>query len=220
MKQELQSIFEKTSWSGKRGRAPRSGPGSTLAATQRLRAALPAIFEHYNVRVFFDAPCGDWTWMQAVDLSHLTSYHGADIAESIIAPVAEQFTSDKVSFSVLDITSDPFPCADMMMCRECLFHLKHDFKLQFFRNFIKARIPFLLLTMDHVMENVDLNKNGGFKRFNPMIEPFNFPTPLNYVHESSDREEFDIHEPSLQQQHRSMGVWSREMIETAISSFP
>ena len=216
MRDELKRAFENHSWTGRRGRAPRSGPGSTLGATERLRAALPAVFEHYDVHTFLDAPCGDWTWMQEVDLSQLSSYHGADISSSVVESVAEKHSPDKVSFSVLDITSDPLPDADMMMCRECIFHLKHAYKRLFFQNFVKSRIPYLLLTMDHVKENIDLNKNGGFQRFNPMGEPFNFPPPLNYVHESSDREEFDIHEPGLRRQHRSMAVWSRKMIETVL----
>ncbi|MCX8509667.1 MAG: hypothetical protein ORN49_12460, partial [Rhodobacteraceae bacterium] len=78
MRDNLRSVFEKKSWAGIND-APRSGPGSDMAATARLRAALPGVFQRYGVKTFFDAPCGDWFWMQHVDLSAL-SYIGADIS--------------------------------------------------------------------------------------------------------------------------------------------
>ncbi|WP_298855498.1 class I SAM-dependent methyltransferase [uncultured Ruegeria sp.] len=159
--------------------------------------------------------------MQAVDLSTLVAYHGADISSSVINPVAEEFTSENVSFSVLDICSDPLPKADLMMCRDCLFHLKHEAKWAFFRNFIEADIPYLLTSIDHVRHNQDLKKNGGYQRFNPMIEPFNFPMPLYLIHETSDAPEFDLHDPNLgNRQHRSMGIWSRDTLVQAVGRRP
>jgi SAM-dependent methyltransferase len=217
MREDLKKAFENHDWSGKRGKAPRSGPGSTLAATERLRTALPQIFEQLKIRRFLDAPCGDWTWMQTVDLSQLETYHGVDISTSVIQDVSEKFTSDKVSFSVLDVCSDPLPAADLIMCRECLFHLKHEAKWAFFQNALAVDIAFIMFSIDHIRLNHDLLRNGGFRRFNPMMEPFNFPLPLYYVHETTNQDMFDVYDPDLgHRQHRSMGIWTREMIANAM----
>ncbi len=36
-----------------------SGPGSTLEQTANLRQKMPAMFDEYNIKLVFDAPCAD-----------------------------------------------------------------------------------------------------------------------------------------------------------------
>ena len=83
MRKALQEVFENADWSDQNG-SPRSGSGSTLEYTARLRAALPGLMKRYKVKTFLDAPCGDWFWMSAVELKGV-SYIGGDISESLIA---------------------------------------------------------------------------------------------------------------------------------------
>lgn len=45
-----------------------NGPGSKLDATLAVRNNLPYIIDVEGIRTIFDAPCGDWNWMQHVCL--------------------------------------------------------------------------------------------------------------------------------------------------------
>lgn len=201
MHKKLQDIFEKKSWAGTEKEYPRSGSGSSLQLTGSLRSALPAVLKRYKVKTFLDAPCGDWTWMQEVDLSGV-HYIGADISLEIVENVKTRYAAKDREFMHLDITTDPLPKADFMLCRECLFHLKFWLRWSFFANFVNSEIPFLFTTKDAVTENKNLRVNGSWFPFNPCIEPFNFAPPIYEIRENRRR--------------RSMGVWSREQIIDAL----
>lgn len=212
MRKALWDEFENKSWSGKRGKAPRSGMGSSLGRTENLRNALPGIFERYEVGQFLDAPCGDWFWMQHVDLSRMC-YVGADISQSLIANNVERFGAPNRRFLHLDITSDPLPQADLMMCRECLFHLKWYLRWDFLRNFANSKIPYLMTTICHVPKNRRVLRSGGYAPFNPMVAPFHLPAPLELIIEAKNAVPFG---DNGEVADRSMGIWSRSQIEEAI----
>lgn len=205
MREKLRATFENRTWAGGRNRSPRSGPGSTLESTAALRAALPRIFTQYSVKTFLDAPCGDWFWMQTVDLSGI-DYIGADISKSLVDQNTASFGKDGVRFLHLDITSDPLPPSDLLLCRDCLFHLKFWLRWQFFENFAKSQSRYLMLTMHHVDVNQRVLGNGGFKPFNPMAEPFNLPEPLEQIREQTGSE------------LRSLAIWTREQVAEAVAN--
>ena len=217
MRRNLRNAFEEKSWAGKKGSAPRSGPGSTLAQTQQLRDALPRIFDQYGVRTFLDAPCGDWFWMQHVDLSGIT-YVGGDISKDVIDANAAEFTRPGVSFLHLDITSDPLPSADMILCRDCMMHLKDWLRWAFFENFVASDAKYLMTTVHHVLENKTVVNNGGFKRFNPVAPPFNFAPALELIPETAAALDADILENrTAAPEHRSIGIWSKQQVVDAIA---
>ena len=205
MRENLRAVFENKSWASVRKNAPRSGPGSSLENTATLRAALPRLFAQYDVRSFFDAPCGDWFWMRQVDLTGI-DYTGADISKALIDENTAQFGRDGVRFLHLDITSDPLPKSDLLLCRDCLFHLKFWLRWQFFENFARSDSRYLLLTMHHVPTNERVHGNGGFKPFNPTVAPFNLPEPLELIPEHSDPVP------------RSVGLWTREQVAEAVAN--
>ncbi len=184
MRSRLQKTFEEANWGNDNG-VPRSGSGSTHEYTARLRAAFPDIFARYRVKTFLDAPCGDWNWMSAVDLTGI-KYIGGDISASLIADNSTKYASKTVSFQHLDITDDALPKADLLMVRDCLFHLKFWLRWAFFENFAKSKIPYLMVTMHHQEVNNPLGVNGRFKRFNPRAAPFHFEEPLEMIHETVD----------------------------------
>lgn len=213
----LRDVFEHKNWSTGPG-IPRSGEGSSTAWTEGVREALPSLFSKYGVKTFLDAPCGDWFWMQHVDLSQV-SYIGADISGDLIENHQATHARPGVTFQHLDITSDPLPEADMMMCRDCLFHLKETLRWDFFRNFAASGIEYLLTTINHVPENPRLRWNGNWKPFNPMLPPFSLPAPLQMIHEyprdlPDDWQEIlaQIRKEKVDVAARSMGVWHRDQI--------
>lgn len=217
MRDNVRAAFETMSWAGKGGKSPRSGPVSTLAWTKQLRQALPRVFDQYGVKTFLDAPCGDWFWMQHVDLSDLT-YIGGDISKEVADANIAKFTRPGVSFLHLDITSDPLPAADMMLCRDCLMHLKLWLRWKFFENFAASDCKYLMTTVHHVLENQAVKANGGFKYFNPAAPPFNFDPALDLIPESADELSADILENSVAApEHQSIGIWSKKQVIDALA---
>src|SRR6516162_3964507 len=55
--------------------------GSALTYTERLRPLLERYLKTLNVKVFLDAPCGDFNWMKYVTLPH-----GTGTSAGILSP--------------------------------------------------------------------------------------------------------------------------------------
>ncbi|WP_339106630.1 class I SAM-dependent methyltransferase [Roseovarius rhodophyticola] len=215
MRQKLQDSFSTIDWSEHKKGVPRSGPGSTLAHTESLRAALPMLFRKYQVKSFVDAPCGDWHWMQKVDLKGV-SYLGLEIVEDLVETNTKQFGGRSVKFELADITNDPLPKADMIMCRDCLFHLKFWLRWEFFENFLASHSSYLLTTVHDNPFNRNVPENGKFRWFNPRIEPFNFPQPLELISDVPIGQDEGGDEDF--RQRRYMGLWHRDQISEALKA--
>jgi len=155
-----------------------SGSGSTLDYTERLRSELPALFGKYKVKQVLDAPCGDYNWMGVVVEETGVNYIGGDIVAPLIEQNQKKFGRDGVRFTHLDITKGPLPKCDMMIVRDCLFHLSYRDILHFLQVFSASEIPFLL-TSSHVndaanrFENEDI-QSGNFRDIDLFAAPFGF----------------------------------------------
>src|ERR1700684_519838 len=81
-----QSVFEKIYSENLWGDAEsRSGTGSGLAATEKVRHGLVDTIQRLNIRTMVDAPCGDFFWLSTLHLEqHLTWYKGFDIVPQVI----------------------------------------------------------------------------------------------------------------------------------------
>ena len=156
----------------------RSGPSSTLARTESLRNALPACLEKLNVKVLLDAPCGDLNWMKTLLPELNCKYLGADIVPQLVQDLNKRFGAlDNATFHVLDITSSKLPYADLMLCRDCLFHLSYADIAKFLKNFLKSKIKYLMTT-SHINSKGFTNQDiitGDWRWFDLFLPPFNFP---------------------------------------------
>lgn len=173
------NIYETNGWKNKESR---SGPGSTLAYTENLRKELPILFKKYNIENVLDAPCGDFNWFKDIVATQNINYTGGDIVSSLIDKNNSMYKSDNINFELLDITKDPLPDADLMVCRDCLFHLSNEDIKKFFVNFINSNINYLLTTT-HV--NLDEFKNydiesGKFRKIDLFSDPFSLPKDVLY----------------------------------------
>ena len=163
----------------------RSGDTSTLRSTQNLRNKLPRLLKKYDVRVLFDAPCGDMHWMREL-LDHIdVDFIGGDVVESVIAENnADPELSERAKFITVDLTRDPLPLADLMLARDFLFHLSFEHTHAFLRNFAASDIRYLLTTShinDGKFENRDI-KTGQFRPIDLFQPPYNFPAdPLDRI---------------------------------------
>ena len=218
MRARVQKAFEERDWSSG-GKWPVSGQGSTLKNTERLRQALPGLFEKYKVKTFVDAPCGDWHWMRHVDLSGIT-YIGGDVSSKLIEANQAEYAGADRTFMHLDITSDPLPEGDLFLCRDCLFHLKTWLRWEFFRSFAKSKNKYLLTTVVQTPTNRNLRVNGSFAAFNPLVDPYNFPKPKEFIPESSDDLKLsDMSKEADGFRNRAACLWSRKQIENAVKAY-
>jgi len=154
----------------------RSGDGSTLAYTAELRKALPEIMHELSVRVFFDAPCGDFHWMRYVDFSQRIEYIGGDIVKPMIKRLQRLYGNEYRKFIVIDVVRDPLPRADLWMCRDLIFHLPNQDIYSILRNFIQSDIEWLLITSHAARSGVNRDiRPGQFRLVNLLEPPFSLP---------------------------------------------
>ncbi|MDB5444293.1 MAG: hypothetical protein JWP73_2669 [Phenylobacterium sp.] len=153
-----------------------SGAGSTLTYTSELRTTLPAMIGALGCSSMLDAPCGDFNWMKAVDLSGV-AYTGADI----VAPMIEGLQGEwpQHSFVCLDITRDPMPKADFVLVRDVLFHLSNQDIVRVLENFVNSGSDWLATSHSfHVAEMADaVSDPTTFRPVNLMTPPFHFAPP-------------------------------------------
>lgn len=154
-----------------------SGTGSNLQHTANLRATLPRLMREHGIKTVFDAPCGDFHWMREVVAKTAVRYIGGDIVRPLIEKLTHAESTPRVSFMQIDLTRDSFPAADLMICRDCLFHLSYRDCLAVLRNFLAANIP-LLLTTTHELRQAAVNHDiatGDFRPMDLLRPPYGFP---------------------------------------------
>lgn len=198
-------IFKKDKW---RGGESRSGPSSNLARTETLRAALPGIVERLGVKRFLDAPCGDFFWMKSLAPDLPVSYLGGDIVEELIVQNKQNHDYENVEFRYLDLVGDDLPGADMLFCRDFLFHLSYADIAKVLENFAASDCGYLMTT-SHMnrdgFENRDI-PTGGWRWFDLFKPPFNFPDC--YIEQVVDGGG-----------DRYMYVWRKEDLSKVIKNF-
>jgi hypothetical protein len=163
--------------------APGSGLGSTLEVTEPLRQALPSLVQELNVGTLLDIGCGDFTWMRNVDLG--CDYVGIDIVESVIDTNRAAFASPSRQFLLQDAVEGLGDLrADLVLCREVLFHLSFADAKALLRNALGTGCQHLLLTSDEETAfNADI-ESGDFRVINLQRRPFAFPAPTRRIEDS------------------------------------
>lgn len=85
------------------------GSGSTMTATAGIRAELPALVERHGIGSICDAGAGDLHWARRIQWQ--VQYRPFDLVPRCTG--VEQ----------LDITKEPLPDCDAVLCRHVLIHL-------------------------------------------------------------------------------------------------
>ncbi|MBL0071978.1 MAG: class I SAM-dependent methyltransferase [Bacteroidetes bacterium] len=102
-----------------------SGPGSELKQTETLIRELNVLFNELNIVSVLDIPCGNFHWMQKVNLSKI-KYIGGDIVEDLIISNKKKYQeSENLKFIVLNLITDPLPQCDIIIVRDCLVHFSN-----------------------------------------------------------------------------------------------
>lgn len=155
----------------------RSGLGSELDSTRHLRTAIPELLHALGATTLLDIPCGDFGWLRHADLDGI-DYTGADIVPSLVWLNNARYASDRRRFVRLDITNDPLPAADVVLCRDCMVHLSFANIARAVERIRASGSRYLLATTfpEHA-GNEDI-QDGDWRVLNMELPPFNFGPPL------------------------------------------
>ena len=193
LQERFERIYSTNLWSDPESR---SGVGSTLDSTAVLRAELPGALRQLNACVLLDVPCGDFTWMNRVDLSGI-EYIGGDIVPSIIEANRRLHTTESRTFVQLDLTRDKLPNADVLLCRDCLVHLSYANIRAVLANIARSSIRFLLMTsFPGRGDNYDV-ADGDWRALDFQAPPFSFPEPRLAIVEQCEEEDGSYADKSL-----------------------
>ena len=167
-------IYRKNSWGDTESR---SGPGSTVFRTRLLRPALVQLLRDLKIKSVLDAGCGDFNWMRVADLAEI-DYIGVDIVNEIVKRNSDQYSDSSRRFECLDLTRDPLPAAELVLCRDCLVHFSFSDMDGALRRMRASGARYLLATtFDATETNCDI-VTGGWRPLNLQKPPFSFPRPV------------------------------------------
>lgn len=196
-------IYRENHWKGEESV---SGEGANSAQTAVLEAQLPILIEQLDVNTLLDLPCGDFSWMQRVDLPGVT-YIGADIVPELIAENQKRYGREQRQFVTLDLIEDPLPEADLLLCRDGFVHFSLADIFRAFANIKRSQLEYVLMTtFPGCKKNEDIT-TGDWRVLNVERPPFNLPPPIRCIQE-------DCTEGGGQFRDKSLGVWRVSTLPT------
>jgi hypothetical protein len=178
-----------------------SGPGSTAKNSELIGKELPGLFKNLDVKTILDVPCGDFNWFRFVLKDLNVSYIGGDIVKQLIIENEKKYGNEKTRFIHLDITKDKLPKGDLLLCRDCLFHLSYKDIFLFLQNFLISDIKYLLTT---TYTKCNMNENiisGRYRQLNLEKPPFSFCKAKHYMDDSMGR---------------SLALWEKQVLYNAL----
>jgi len=175
-KEIFTNIYESNLWTSEESR---SGLGSELKSTEVIRKELPELFKKFEIKSFLDIPCGDFNWVQHINMDNV-NYIGADIVDKMIESNKNSFPN--TDFRVLDLTESELPKVDLIFVRDLLGHFNYQNVNKALQNIIKSGSKYLLTTsFTRWNYNVDI-PNGDWRPINLMLQPFSLK-PIYLINE-------------------------------------
>jgi 2-polyprenyl-3-methyl-5-hydroxy-6-metoxy-1,4-benzoquinol methylase len=176
-------IYERGVWLNGRAEGARSGIGSEVSATEEIRQGLTRVIAELEIHSLLDVGCGDFTWMQHVDLGDV-DYLGVDVVPSVIAHNQQVHGGPRHRFATLDAVNavdGQLPKADAVLCREVLIHLSFSDARRLLQNVQHSGAKYLIATHDtETMFNADI-KTGDYRLLNLEKRPFSLPSPIRWI---------------------------------------
>ncbi len=174
----------------------KSGPGSTLDETQKLRESIKKIIKDKNIKSVVDIPCGDFNWMKEI-VFNFENYIGGDIVKKAIDLNNEKYSNSRIKFIEFDILNDEIPTGDLLIVRDVIGHFPIEDGVKILKNILNSKCKYLLSTTwakkigndwfpceknDVHRENEGVDY-GRFYPVNLMSNPFNLPNAEIYLEE-------------------------------------
>ncbi len=179
-----------------------SGPGSAQSAAHACLQMIDAVIEEYGVSSILDLGCGDWNWLRKARWrqSGNLDYEGWEAHADMVDDLNRAFGSASTRFLVSDITTASYPRADLVICRDVLFHLPVALATKVIGAVRDLRSLFISTSYPSVAANQDVRpylpiENWGFYRTNLDIAPFDLKPylragktePIDCAHEGHER---------------------------------
>jgi hypothetical protein len=175
-------IYARHKWGGD----SRSGKGSGMERTFRVRAALPGLLDELGVTSMLDVPCGEHDWLATVDLRGC-DYIGCDIVADLIERNRRKYPERR--FEVLDLCEARPPDADLVLCRDLLVHLSFADIERALGNLLGVQGRYLLCTTFPGVETNQDSVTGKHRRLNMTRPPFDWPRPSRLIEEGTETEQ-------------------------------
>jgi hypothetical protein len=177
-----------------------SGLGSETDATIVLRTELPRLLAKLGVTSLLDAPCGDAGWINRADLGVRTV--GVDIVPALIESLKARAAAGEIrgEYHLADITRDPLPTCDAILCRDALVHLSFANIERTLANFRRSGAAWLIMTtFPDWQANLDC-EDGDWRALNFERSPFKEGAPVELINENCT-------EAGGGWRDKSLGVW-------------
>jgi hypothetical protein len=197
LRQRFERIHDSNLWGAAEST---SGLGSEMDATMVLRAELPRLLARLGTTSLLDAPCGDAGWISATSLG--VGYVGIDIVPALVERLQARAAAGDISgdYRLADITRDPLPACDAILCRDCLVHLSFANIERAIANFRRSRAAWLIATtFPEWQANRDC-EDGDWRALNFERAPFCWGTPVELLNENCVEADGGWRDKSL-------GVW-------------
>ena len=185
-----------------------SGQGSTLTLSSKAILMVNQTLKNHSITSILDVPCGDFNWMQHVDLSGI-NYLGGDLVNELILNNTKKYGAEHIRFQLLNIINDNLPTADLLVVRDCFVHFSYDHIFQALENIKQSKCKYILLTtftQQHL--NYDI-VTGDWRPVNFFKKPFNFPKPLAIM------EEYCPPEYTIENRGKALALWKVEDLFTS-----
>ena len=182
-----------------------SGLGSEPAAAAAWAAGLPPLLRELGVASLLDAPCGDAAWIHRIGLQ--VDYVGVDIVPAIVEALQRRAAVGELEgrYLLADITRDPLPRADAVLCRDCLVHLSFAHIRLALDNLRRSGARWLITTtFGELQANHDC-EDGDWRPLNLCRPPFAWPLPTAQLDERCD-------EAGGGYRDKSLGVWRLDWV--------
>jgi 2-polyprenyl-3-methyl-5-hydroxy-6-metoxy-1,4-benzoquinol methylase len=190
-------IYKRNWWGDK---DTRSGTGSNLMQTKSIIESIPNILKEYKISTILDIPCGDFYWMNNINLNGI-NYIGADIVKELIELNTGKYESLNISFKKLNLIEDELPKVDLIFCRDCLVHFSFENIYKSIINICNSQSKyFMTTTFIKIEKNVDI-ETGQWRPINFETHPFHFPKPIKIINEGCT-ENNNIYSD------KSLGLWN------------
>jgi Methyltransferase domain len=197
LQQRFQRIHDSNLW-GAAGSS--SGLGSEMDATAVLRAELPRLLARLGTASLLDAPCGDANWINAAGLD--MRIIGIDIVPSLVERLQARAAAGEISgdYRLADITRDPLPSCDAILCRDCLVHLSFANIERAVANFRRSGAVWLIATTFPQWQTNRDCEDGDWRALNFEQAPFDWGAPVELLNENCT-------EAGGGWRDKSLGVW-------------
>ena len=143
---ELKEVFTNIyqNW-GFGGDESRSGPGSSLDETEKIRNQIRKLVLEKNIKTVVDIPCGDFNWMKEI-VYGFEKYTGGDIVPDAIEH-NQKYANQIINFIEFDLTENvEIPEADLLIVRDVIGHLPLEKGKAAIENILKSKCKYLLST--------------------------------------------------------------------------